>query len=709
MFAGFFQLAKHEMYRSRTKSVAQVIPIVLRKEDWTIRDRLCKNAQFQFDEEAYSFLTRNISIVMRTYQSLLSDRKLLDFQDLVLQMGLLLKDATTRSLLGERYRYVHIDEVQDISDIEYDILTRMFPAATFLLCGDINQTIYEWRGSVPETILPRYIKEFRAKQIVLSQNYRSTRGLINLGERFVCRGLINSAVPPVEYTDNDVQVMQCITEEDQADWIYRMVRGLDVQGDYSKIAILCRSNLQCEKLASSFASMQRKEDRNAVRFMLVDEFKLFKRQEIKDILAFVKLMINRSEDTALRRVCEHYFRLSKQMLDDIRAQKSVSGIRLSDFISPLTHASGDYFSTLSNALATGNVVVFDTETTGVDIYNDQIIQVAAVRVNAKAEVLEQYVEFIRPSKSVGKSENVHHFSDMFLAQNGNPPVAVLTRLSAFLHGKVVVGHNVGYDTGILSAELERNGLPAIQVDGVYDTLDISRRYLTGLADYKLGTISSPLNTPHKPSHDALEDILATADVLVSLNSKYILPCKTQRRDYYQKYLSRFVEIQRWLDGLLAYAQSDSVSRFCKLIVDAFKLKQRYQNTPARLENIDSFILFMDEAVFNRGNWKQNLSMVLEYSSLSSSELDRLSKESKKMSIITTHQAKGCEFDYIFVPSMMQYTFPNYPAIKGNKIREEARLFYVAITRAKKKLFLSWFDTDIETEQKKEASEFLGQL
>jgi DNA helicase-2/ATP-dependent DNA helicase PcrA len=585
----------------------------------------------------------------------------------------------------------------------------MFSSATFLLCGDINQTIYEWRGSVPETILPRYIKEFRAVQIILSQNYRSTWGLINLGERFVCNGLLNTAAPPVEYTGNDVQVMKCMTESDQADWIYKTVRSLDVQGDYSKIAVLCRSNSQCEKLAASFAGMQRKEDKNAVRFMLVDEFKLFKRREIKDILAFLRLMINRGEDTALRRVSEHYFRIHKDILDDIREQKNVSGVRLSDYISPMTHASGDYFSTLSNALKAGNVVVFDTETTGVDIYKDQIIQVAAVRVNDRAEVLEQYVEFIRPSKSVGKSENVHHFSDRFLIQNGKTPVSVLTKLAAFLHGKVVVGHNVSYDMGILSAELERNSLPAVQVEGVYDTLDISRRYLSGLANYKLGTISDMLSTAHKPSHDALEDILATADVLVTLNSRFILPSKAQRAKYYQKYLSQFVDIQRWLDGLEAYAQSDSVSRFCKLIVDTFKMRQRYQKAPARLENIDSFIIFMEETVFNRGNWKQNLSMVLEYSSLSSSELDRLSKESKKMSIITIHQAKGCEFDYIFIPSLMQYTFPSYPAIKGGKLREEARLFYVAITRAKKKLFLSWFGMDLKTGKKKEISEFINLL
>ena len=79
---------------------------------------------------------------------------------------------------------------------------------------------------------------------------------------------------------------------------------------------------------------------------------------------------------------------------------------------------------------------------------------------------------------------------------------------------------------------------------------------------------------------------------------------------------------------------------------------------------------------------------LRYTTLSTTDLDALTKN-QRIPILTIHQAKGAEFDYVFLAGCQKYTFPGYPAIKKGDLSEEKRLFYVAITRARKQLFLSW--------------------
>ena len=81
--------------------------------------------------------------------------------------------------------------------------------------------------------------------------------------------------------------------------------------------------------------------------------------------------------------------------------------------------------------------------------------------------------------------------------------------------------------------------------------------------------------------------------------------------------------------------------------------------------------------------------VLRLTALSNSELDSMLKRNPKVPIITVHQAKGMEFDYVFLAGLMDNIFPSYMSLRDEDCTEDSRLFYVAITRAKKRLFLSW--------------------
>ena len=105
--------------------------------------------------------------------------------------------------------------------------------------------------------------------------------------------------------------------------------------------------------------------------------------------------------------------------------------------------------------------------------------------------------------------------------------------------------------------------------------------------------------------------------------------------------------------------------------------------------------------------RDSLNELLKITSLSNSEMDSMLEKYPQIPIITVHQAKGAEFDYIFLAGLQQYNFPTYQAIISNNLSEEKRVFYVAITRAKKQLYLSWSAND--KDKSKQRSEFIDYI
>nr|WP_252894318.1 3'-5' exonuclease [Veillonella denticariosi] len=104
----------------------------------------------------------------------------------------------------------------------------------------------------------------------------------------------------------------------------------------------------------------------------------------------------------------------------------------------------------------------------------------------RGHVLETFERFINPGRPVGQSEEVHGFSDVYLAENGEDPVTVLGAFKEFSRNAVIVGHNVNYDISIFTNELARHNLGQPEFKAVYDTLDIFRRFYPNLPNHKLG-------------------------------------------------------------------------------------------------------------------------------------------------------------------------------------------------------------------------------
>ncbi|SHH89945.1 3'-5' exonuclease [Clostridium grantii] len=649
------------------------------------------------------FLENSGHILVNTYNSLLYNNHGIDFTDLIVKTKELFNNKEVIEVLRKKYKYINIDEVQDTSTLEYSIIEKLFQGNNVLLCGDIFQTIYQWRGSEPKKIFDKFKNIYNPQEIVFLINYRATKVLTEASLGFLANAF------PVEVkklydqgilaeskeTGEPIVVKVANDSKEEARFIYNEVKALaESNVDLSSICILTRNNNYNVSLSEDLKDII-KYDAVNFEFILVDQFKFFRRQEIKDVIAFLKLIGNRYDSISLKRIVKRLpTGVGDATFDAIETDEYKKlGIVLSDFVDENVLAYGEKFSLLINEFQKDNIIVFDVESTGVDVTEDEIIQIAAIKINKDGHVIEKFEKLLRNNKSVKDSEHVHGFSDEFLKENGEDKNIVLKEFVEFSKDSIIVGHNVQYDINILTSELSRANMGNPKFKGFYDTLDIYRRFYPNLSNHKLETLSKNFNTNNKPSHDAMDDILATNDLLIQAINRDIIPTSMERLAYMSKHLKSFSKITTKLNKLFKESENLRPHDIVGKIVNDFALKTLYTGDEGKekIERLKDFYVLLREIDDNSKNNRDVLLEVIKITALSNGELESLiinRTRKPRIPIITIHQAKGLEYETVFIAGVQENTFPSYMAIKTKNLDEEKRTFYVALTRAKKRLYIT---------------------
>lgn len=649
------------------------------------------------------------------YDELLAGSKLLDYNDLLIRCRQLLEDEEVASRL--RWDFIHIDEAQDLSETEYNLLSRLFGEAKLLLAGDFFQTIYEWRGSNPAVVIKSFRQNFSPMEIVFTENYRATPLLVNAANDYLRELGGGGSVYPLIAAEaaeggsagEPIVLHEAESEVDEAAWIYRQLEEMNLPVDeYSRTAILTRSNRQNERLALYLEAegLRRPPEQNTIPFSLIDEFRFFRHGEIKDALAFMSLAVRQGDDESCRRLAKNYFpNIGEGTLAKLTAPEvTATGLKLCDFFEPLTLSSGEPYALLRGALAAGNVVVLDTETTGLNTDRDEVIQLAAIRIDDRGRTLAKFCRFIRPSEgwTVGESVKTHGFTDEFLAEKGEEAADVFRDFKEFAAGAVLAGHNVSFDLAILESHFRRAGVAQAVPMAVYDTLDIFRRFYPELKNHKLGTIGEFIQVKHASSHDAFDDICATAECLIFALEKKIKPLAGAREDLVQKYRRLTEKTAGMLGQLRQTAQKSRPGQLIAYIVTEWGLKKRCESLDKNdqrghhLVNLRHLYLKAQEDDEASLSPPAAVEAFLRQAALSAGNMEAMLKKRPRIPVITIHQAKGMEFERVFLAGASDDQFPTYNVKKlkdgpekKRKLGEEARLFYVAITRAKRTLAISW--------------------
>lgn len=643
-------------------------------------------------------------ILIYKHNSALKTNHMLDFSDLIMEAKLLFEDSDIVNDYANRYKYICIDEMQDTSIIEYHIIEKIFSNNNILLCGDIFQTIYEWRGSEPNLIQNEFLKH-NPKVIKFYKNYRATKILTEASLKYLestfkfeYSSIYSKPIESNTITNgNKIYCHGSHNREEEAFWIKDNIDKIlseDVIDE--KTCILTRDNFLNIDLSRELKKFNKN---NKYEFVLVDQFKFFRREEIKDITAFLKLIVNRNDDISLKRILKRLpTGIGDNTINLIQSEEYKKvGIKLTDFIQ--VEENEEYFSKLIEAYNNdGTIIVFDVESTGVNVTKDEIIQIAAIKIDKNGDVVETFERFVKPNKSVGKSALVHGFTDDYLERNGESKEKVFSEFLDFSDNAIIVGHNVQYDISILASELNRINMRKYNFKGVFDTLDIFRRFYPNLPNHKLETLSKIFPISHEPSHNALDDVKATSYLLILSLKEKIIPNAATRFLYTNKVYKKFSNISLKINKLIENSEKLRPSDIINYILEEFSLCKVYgiEEREEKINRINDFKDFL-EKYYNKNDSNIDLLIqVVNLTSLSNGELEELmiDKSNKiRIPILTIHQAKGLEYDNVFLAGLEENRFPSFRAVNSGDLSEESRTFYVAITRAKKNLYLSYTTTN----------------
>lgn len=667
--------------------------------------------QQQSDNLTKFFQFDGLNIIIN-YELALQQMHSLDYKDLIANAYRLFQDENICSSWRKRYKYIMIDEMQDTSSFEYTMLEKLFPANNIMLCGDEFQTIYEWRGSNPQKILTAFTEKYNPLIINFNENYRSTKLLLEMAyntlinlfcKETILHSYAKNLLSKSSELGHKIELKQANSLANEAQWIFQnIVNLLPLVKTPTQIAILVRQNNYLQNLTLHLNYLaniyNQKNQETPIHFIQIDNIRFFKRQEIKDVLSIMKYLINPNEYLSLQRILVNLIpnigiRTIKQISS---AEYLQNGLRLSDFINAnFQNPNYEPFSDLISAYLSKDIIVFDIEGTGTDIFADNIIQLSAIKIR-KGKKIAEFNRYLKSDKPVGDSEKVHHISDEYLQTHGENPKLVLQEFCQFIQDAIITGHNIrGYDMDILNQNLLKHNLKPVDFSNInFDTLDLVRRFYPNLPNHKLEFLSNHFQFETKSNHNSLDDVFATWELLHKLLEDKIIPTAKKRSELINKQKNKFIHVAQIFQKLHNILNDNLLlENLIAQIVEEFNLVNIYkanatQDGAVRLENIRN-LFRLAKAELNSHRGTNGIKELLQYASLSNTDLDALTSSHPKIPIITIHQAKGLEFDYEFLAGMNDDIFPSYFSTRNGSItEEEKRLFYVAITRAKKALFLS---------------------
>ena len=274
--------------------------------------------------------------VYEEYEKQLELLQALDFDDLLIYVYKLFRDnLEVRKKWQNRFDYLHVDEFQDVDELQYGIVRYLVKKDSYLcVVGDPDQTIYTWRGAKVDIIM-NFERDFKGcRTIILNENYRSTKNILEAANRLIKNN--NNRVDKDLYTSNndDTKITYYSSNDEKLEalWIAKKIRLLFDEGsNYNEIAILYRSNYLSRNLEKVLLDAH-------IPYRIYGGVKFFERIEIKDALSYLRLLIkdNRTfSKLAIKRI--------------INVPKRGVGLKTLENIEMLAEAyDADYFDTLCN-------------------------------------------------------------------------------------------------------------------------------------------------------------------------------------------------------------------------------------------------------------------------------------------------------------------------------------------------------------------------
>ena len=296
------------------------------------KDRMLDAKEFALEADASGdFRMEKISECYFDYQSRLKSANALDFDDIIfLTVRLFQKNPDILHFYQKKFRYVLVDEYQDTNHAQY-LLTALLAGAHQNICvvGDDDQSIYKFRGATIENILDFENQYPNTAVIRLEQNYRSTKSILEAANAVIRNN--SERKGKKLWTDNpkgeNILLYEAPNEFGEADFIAARILEKQKKSDFKSCAILYRTNAQSNVLERALAG-------NGIPYRIIGGTRFFDRAEVKDMLAYLSVINNRSDDLRLRRIINVPARgLGAKALEQAERLSASLGVPLYDIIS----------------------------------------------------------------------------------------------------------------------------------------------------------------------------------------------------------------------------------------------------------------------------------------------------------------------------------------------------------------------------------------
>ena len=241
--------------------------------------------------------------VYRAYMRRCKENAAMDFDDLLLNINILFRDfPDVLAKYQERFKYILVDEYQDTNYAQYIIIRRLAQNhSNVCVVGDDSQSIYSFRGAKIENIL-KFRNDFpQAQTFKLEQNYRSTRNIVGAANSVIENN--KNRIEKSSFSNGDdgalLKVIRAYTDQEEASLVADEVRAL-VRGGaaWSDIALLYRTNMQSRVFEEAFR-------RRGIPYRIYGGMSFYQRKEVKDMMAYMQLIVNPNDDIAFRRIVNY--------------------------------------------------------------------------------------------------------------------------------------------------------------------------------------------------------------------------------------------------------------------------------------------------------------------------------------------------------------------------------------------------------------------
>ena len=631
------------------------------------------------------------------------ENHLFDFEDLLLYTYDIYRSDPT----CKRYPWIQVDEVQDLNGMQLAIIDLLTaednPMVMYL--GDEQQAIFSFMGAKVETLT---LLKMRCKGNIhhLQRNHRSPKYLLDVFNDYAEKQLkIDPELLPLsdndtKATSGDLRIIHSSTIEAEHKDITTEALSLYEQNKEERTAVIVSANSDADRISEAMTEA-------GLTHFKVSGRDLFDTPDVKLLLAHLSVLSNEHNSIAWTRIMKgvHAFP-SHALARRFNWKLKQLALSPSDF---LLYPESCYTAEFLRAYNEEEIVVFDTETTGLNVFQDDIIEIAAIRIKGGevvGEPLDLYIETDKPIlPMLGDKENPMYaiYHEKMSTGELLSPSDALQRFLAYVGTSPILAHNANYDYNILDNNLQRYCKDTMQAHEIrcFDSLKLIRLLAPSLHSYKLESLLETFHLAGVNSHQAIDDVKATVS-LVRLCAE-----KAREKQAQQVAFIRHPKVKPFANVLRSnYGECyrEAVNRLYKLSTDhepvlvselsaaynAFRSDGLINDIP-RLDYILRYLridMLTDETVAN-ALAPQLSQYVMDINTLKEADFCNSKSILERIYVTTVHKAKGLEFDNVIIFDAADGRYPNAYNKTKQQDEEDARKFYVAMSRAKRRLFIAY--------------------